>query len=148
MTRNRWLIVAAVVIAIAGVVFFTQRGSSGPDTSKPDGALLHQFDLLKKGQYGRAYDEIVPTQQALFTREQYISCLTKQHPIVGGVTIKEIFTEHVAIPGTDQQLDSTAVTAEIEGLFGKNTQTFHEFNINGQWRFSVTDVDEARNGTC
>lgn len=151
MTKQRWLVAAAVIVIVGGVAFaLTRDRDKSQDTSTPQGALLHQIDLLKKGQYGRAYDEIVPQQQALFTRDAYIACLSQEHPSVGDVKVQEVYTEQVAIPGTDDKLDSTAITVQISGtgLLGASTQTetFHEFNINGQWRFSISDPGSPQRG--
>lgn len=113
-------------------------------------ALERQFRFLADGQTRRAYAEIHPAQQELFTADEYAVCVGES---VGGlqleeVNVKDTFTEEITIPGTDLMVESTAITAELVTNVGTDTDTFHEIDVEGEWRFAVSDAQRIIDGTC
>ena len=63
------------------------------------------------------------------------------------INIIETFTEEIDIPATDLVVESTAITAELETNLGTDTDTFHEVDVDGEWRFIVFSQDII-DGTC
>jgi hypothetical protein len=128
-------------------------GSSPTSAAAPkesaEAALKRQMNMLADGQGQRAYAELHPAQQALFTVQQYADCVRSAGSLdITGFKVKDIYQESLAIPGTDLTVDSTAVTAELTTNLGTDTDTFHEVAVGGEWRFTVTDVDNIVAGTC
>lgn len=87
-------------------------GSSGSSSDAGAGdAFKRQANYLADGQYQRAYEEIHPAEQALFTADQYAKCLSKRDVgslELSSINIKETFQESITIPGTNMKADSTA----------------------------------------
>ena len=115
-------------------------------------AFERLIDYISKGQYGRAWDELHPAQQALVTRADYMLCRGDAIDEVKVVEILEEYDEDVPIPGTDLVVASTAITAELRlksGLFEETTtDTFHEIAVDGEWRWIVSDPDDYDPETC
>lgn len=115
-------------------------------------ALRRQIERLSDGQYRRAYNEIHPAQQELFTADEYEDCLTDRGAGAvefEGLTVKETYTESVTVDGTGQEAESVAITAEVRfGELGTQTDTYHEIQVEDEWRFIVTNANEIANGEC
>ena len=64
----------------------------------------------------------------------------------------ETFEEESDIPGTGKKAKSTAVSLEYDIKAGTITQhdkqTFHEFNIDGKWRWIIRNPEPYRQGKC
>ncbi len=67
---------------------------------------------------------------------------------IKSINIKETFPERITITGTSIQVDSTAITAELDTNQGKLTDTAHAIDVGGQWRFIVSDTQEIIDGSC
>jgi hypothetical protein len=124
----------------------------GSDGAGPGAALKKQIGWLTSGQYGRAWDQMHPAQQALMSREQYARCAGARSIPDFEVTLKEIYDEEVQIPGTEEKVMSKAVTVELRYGGSRDTDTFHEFLVDGQWRWTASwtdaDVEAIRDGDC
>lgn len=99
---------------------------------------------VDKGQWGPEWDSLHPAQQALVSRDAYITCATKKTvPNVSAVKVLETYSEDVAIPGTSTRAASTAVTVEytasLAGRKDTAKATFHVFVIDGHWRWVLSD---------
>lgn len=130
-------------------------GANTIDLEKDKGdafkALERQIKFLADGQSSRAYDELHPSQRKLFTKEQYGKCVEDAAAFDNvKLTLKEAFLEKAdAIPGTSEAADSIALTVELKADdFDGQTDTFHEFKVDGKWYFVVADADEVIKGTC
>jgi hypothetical protein len=118
-------------------------------------ALERQLDYLGDGQYGRQWEELHPAQREFVDKELFINCYNER---LGGIDIedvdvKEIYDEKVDVPGTDlADVDSKAVTVEVTLSGGGETQsstdTYHEFLVDGAWRWTLPDVEPYKNGEC
>lgn len=115
-------------------------------------ALKRQIGFLTKDQTGRAYEELHPLQQAFITKELYMECAGASGLTIRGVDVKETYEEEITIPGTATKATSTAITvgikAEVGGGERTETTTFHEYLVDGHWRFSVTGADDYEAGRC
>ncbi len=113
-------------------------------------ALERQIRFLTDGQTRRAYAEIHPAQQELFTADHYDACVGES---AGGIQVEEIniietFTEEITIPATDLVVEATAITAELVTSRGTDTDTFHEVDVDGEWKFTVSLAQDIIDGTC
>lgn len=144
---TRMFAIAATVLALAGC------GGGGGGSGAED-ALERQIGYLSDGQYGRLYDELHPAQQKLIDEDAFVRCYDE---VAGGVSItgfdvKDTYPEKVRIPGTTLKADSVAVTVAIKAKIGEapgeDTRTFHEFDVDGDWRFTLSEVEEWADGNC
>lgn len=122
------------------------------DKDKDDAfkALERQFKFLTDGQSSRAYDEIHPSQRALFTKEQYGACVADAARL-GSVKLKlkEAYLEKAhTIPGTTEAPDALALTVDLTIDNRTDTDTFHEYKVDGKWYFVVEDAKDVKEGTC
>jgi hypothetical protein len=131
-------------------------GSRTPATTETaEAAFRRQLQRLSDGQYGRQWEELHPAQQAFIPKELFVRCIGERigNADVTGVTIKSTFAERLTVPGTGEQADSTAITAEVAVKAGKleqkSTDTYHEFLVGGQWKWTASgDVDAYKRGAC
>jgi hypothetical protein len=140
-----------IALMLIGAVFAACGGASASDDSA-EAAFRRQLDYLEKGQYSRAYAELHPSQQAFIPETLYIECAGEMDIEIEGVKIVDTYTETTSIPGTDETAESTALTAEITLRLGllenTSTSTYHEYLVDGEWRFAVSDGDASREGRC
>jgi hypothetical protein len=118
-----------------------------------ESALRRQFDELNKGQFGKEWDELHPAQQAIISREHYIECGAKANlPTVDSADVIETYQEDVTIPGTSVKASSIALTVKLELSLGllKNeaTDTYHEVQVDGVWRWALAAPEGYANGNC
>jgi hypothetical protein len=147
---RRALLVLALVLPLAAAC----GGDDSDDAdSGAEDALRQQFDYLSKGQYVRAYSRLHPAQQAVISEELYVQCAGQLGTIeFSDIEIVEVFEEEVTIPGTSTRAASTAITARVTASQGSDsetiTDTFHEFLVDGEWRFAVADVSDYDADEC
>lgn len=55
---------------------------------------------------------------------------------------RETYSEDVLIPGTDLTVESVAITVELEPNMDQ-TDTFHSYDVDGEWRFTVSCIRAA-----
>lgn len=138
---------ALALIALLGAC----GGDNGPEDPAV-AALRRQFDFLSKGQHGRIWDELHPAQQALLPRDAYAACADAA--TAGGFTIveldvDEVYDEQIVIPGTSTSATAKAITIRMTLRSGTEsgelTDTFHEIDVDGAWRWSMTSdrIDEC-----
>ncbi|MDQ6613294.1 MAG: hypothetical protein M3083_00625 [Actinomycetota bacterium] len=103
------------------------------------------------GQWGLAYADLLPQQQAAIKRDTFITCGDKSSiPPVVSISIIKVYTEVSPTPGAGD-LASTAVTVTIAfKALGPETQTVHAYNVAGSWRASVDQptFDAESKGQC
>jgi hypothetical protein len=118
--------------------------ASAPKQSAVD-ALKAFVEEANARQFGPQWDTLVPSQQPFITRDRYIQCKQQTDP---GLAIKfdkvvNSKDETVTIPGTSTQAPSTAITFQFTASKGSQNQsansTAHEFLVNDQWHWSMSD---------
>jgi hypothetical protein len=136
---KRWLPIAAVVGALlAGC---GDDGDAAAGSDPPEAAIVRQLGYLSDAQYGRLYDELHPAQQALLSRDEFIQCYSDEVPAltIEDIDIGESFEESLTLPGTDQRVDTVALTTEFSAGGSQDTTTFHEIEVDGEWRWMLQD---------
>lgn len=111
-----------------------------------EAALRLQVQQLSDGQFGLMYDTLHPAQQAVLSKDRFVACYRKIAPAgtITDVKVKTHYSESVLIPGTSQHADSTAITTSFKvGGGTASTATFHEFNVDGTWRWTFDAVAEC-----
>jgi hypothetical protein len=147
----RILIVVSVLLAALAACGGGGDKASQADT--PEDAIIQLFDMVNKGQWGREWDLLHPEQQAIVDRDHYIDCAeAKTLPDIDDVNVTEVFDEEIVIPGTQTRAPSKAVTVSLKlssGILTDETQdTYHVFDVNGVWRWSLSDPEGYENGDC
>lgn len=138
--------VAAVVLVV-----LVACSSSGGTSARE--AAVAGVETTLKGQWGRAYDLLLIQQQAIITKDAYVECFSaKPHTVPDDLSIKatDDYPERTKIPGTDVEVDTTAVTIEISGGGQKLSQTMHLVKVDGVWRFGLSQeqIDQVKAGDC
>jgi acetaldehyde dehydrogenase (acetylating) len=131
-----------VGLAVVGALALGACGGGG---DKPEvAALKREFAFIGDGQWGRLYDMLHPAQQALVTRDQFITCSAKtSQPAISVGSVKEIFDEVVDVPGTPLHVPSRAVTFEAHSGGAKDVVTQHVVDIDGTWRWILNDPTQV-----
>lgn len=132
------LVLVMLVAVLAGC-----GGSGGKFDDEPAAqAMRRQFDYIAKGQDGRRWDELHPAQQALIPRERFLDCNEADSVEIERVEVLEVFDEQTSIPGTDRTVASRAITVRVKASAGllsdEFTDTFHEVEVDGAWRWVMS----------
>lgn len=121
-----------------------------PKEKAEDFAKRHLMEEAQ-GQWGLAYADLIPQQQATITRDTFIKCGEKVTiPQVTNIAIVKVYPESTPTPGAGD-LDSTATTIKVTIQGGQSeTQTVHAYNVNGSWRAAIdqANFDAQSKGQC
>ncbi len=120
------------------------------------GAAERQLGYLAAGLWERSYADVHPTQQVLFTGQQYAECMRKSF---GGGAIISNFESQGAeklsldIPGTTSVEPaaikvSVSYTIDRAGKSETRSAAFNQTVVDGQWRFAVDDPASIASGRC
>lgn len=145
-------------IALA-FVLLTACGGGGGDGDKPgldgspESAIKDLFEMVDKEQWGREWENLHPEQQKFISRAKFIECAEASDlPSLDSVKVLEVYDEPTDIPGTGLSADSKAVTVELKlsrGLLKNETRdTFHLIDVDGRWRWVVSDPQPYKDGKC
>lgn len=147
---RRWLTVGVLVLTVGCSSGGSKDATEGPTTTTVDYrgaevALRLEIQQLSDGQYGRLYETLHPAQQALISRDKFVTCYEKIDTTgkITDVNVKEHYTEPDRIPGTDQDVASVALTISYSSDGEPDTATFHEYLVDGSWRWSFGAIDQC-----
>jgi hypothetical protein len=119
-----------------------------------EAAFRRLLDYASKGQYGRQWDDLHPAQQAFVNRDLFVRCYSEK---LGGLDVTRInvvdtFQEEQSVPGTDVRQVTTGISAEVtyrrDGQESTSTDTYHEYLVDGRWRWALSDPDAYKRGEC
>ncbi|MFN8025299.1 MAG: hypothetical protein U0W40_02750 [Acidimicrobiia bacterium] len=120
------LLVIVGVISLAGIAGAATATPGKKDIAAATAVLLKSTKLQYSGQYGPAYDLLVPAQQDLMSRDDFIAnCavpFTKKITITKFEPTKARY-ETVTVPGTDTEEQALAVTISLSATNGKKSQS-------------------------
>jgi hypothetical protein len=108
-------------------------------------AMMQLFDQLDQQQYGQAWESLHPAQQALIPQQIYTTCTAKLAASATASNVSVVATHHeqVAVPGTKVTAEAVTITvksnAQVVSGEQPATDTFHEFYVDGSWRWTVID---------
>jgi len=144
---RRWILLAALAALI--VTACTGGGST------PEAALQRQFRYLNSGQWQKLYQDLHPEQRAFVSFDTFARCYPQSVVGYSNISLGKIirtFQEEYTIPGTDQTVQSTAVTADVSATRGGGRQTlpntFHEVNVSGIWYWTLANAEGYRAQSC
>jgi hypothetical protein len=119
-----------------------------------EAAFRRLLDYASKGQYGRQWDDLHPAQQAFVNRDLFVRCYGEK---LGGldvirINVVDTFQEEQSVPGTDVRQLTTGISAEVtyrrDGQESTSTDTYHEYLVDGRWRWALGDPDAYKRGEC
>jgi hypothetical protein len=169
MTPVRGIAIFVVVVLAAGCA------SSGSNNSKPKASaksavptttrapknetagdfIKRVFGYYDQGQYAQVWNSIHPAQRSHVPESLFVQCQRDSFADQSFTNVTILYTRPVSIsiPGTAlKNQRSTAVEFEVTGTSNvvSNTllQTFHLFNIAGQWHFIVKNIAPYTKGQC
>ena len=90
-----------------------------------------------------------PAQQALVSKDDFTECSAMQGAVdLEVVSIKDEYEETRTLPGTDLQVETVALTVELRSGMQTDTTTMHLMNVDGEWRWAVSDPAGFDPETC
>lgn len=133
-----------VILASLLVFILVACGGGGDSDSGAGEAAVDQFEAAIRGQWGRAWDDLIPEHQAIVSRDQYIACQEDQGDFpASDISVDETFEEtvDVAVLG---ETETTAVTLKFESGDRSQFTTVHMIEVDGDWKWSLqADALEA-----
>lgn len=147
MNRTFVLVGTLALLATIGVACGGGDGDKEGGDS-PDAAILRLFDQLDKGQWGRQWEDLHPAHQAVVSRDSFIACASEVQIDLDSVEVLEVYDEPVSVEGAS--LPSKAVTVRLEAGPSSDEQTFHLLDVEGEWRWVMSDdaLTAYRAGEC
>lgn len=126
------------------------------DPQEAMAAAERQLGYLAAGLWERSYIDVHPTQQVLFTQQQYTECMRKSFgggAIVTNFEASRADKETYTLPGTDfTEPNAIRVVAkytiERAGKTENRDVTFNQTVVDGQWRFAVANPADIAAGSC
>jgi hypothetical protein len=129
------------------------------DVPKPESMLKQVLQYDGLGQYGRAYDRLVPGQKKIINRSKFVDCMGKTLGPFGGFSVtsfKKIdqYRDPIHVTGVTQKpivaLTIKYAIQDDNGRTEKDTKTWHAVWAGGRWTWMLgnPDVAEYRAGRC
>lgn len=144
--RSAALAFAALAALSVGVACGGGNGNGGETASE---AIVRHLRLLSDGDAGALWDELHPAQQAIVPRDLYIRCAEQQSIELSNIrALRERPEPSLSIDGTNLTVPATAVTVEFTFAGTKQTETFHEVDVDGRWRWVLSDPEPYVRGEC
>jgi hypothetical protein len=158
--RPALIILAAFIMALAACggsgddeVSATSSSENQPQETtvpqepeeSPDAFMKRLLEYGFNGQFGRAWDELHPGQQAIVSRKKFQECAVEDFPSAPLKSIKtvEISDDPVDLPGILQKT-SKAVTLKVTVGQGSTTDsdtlTLHAILLDGRWVWVLQPV--------
>ena len=140
------LILATVcVTGIAGTAHAATATPSKKDIAAATGVLLKSAKLQYSGRYGPAYDLLVPAQQDIISRDDFVAQCSVPYTTPISITKfepKKARYETVTVPGTSSQQRSLALTIAVTASNGKKTVNTsvddRAFRTTDGWAWAMT----------
>lgn len=142
------IVFVAALAVVASAAAQPERVSPGKFVAVINGQVLNQ-------QHDRLYNELVPQQQALVSRDLFDNCMEKSFRTsnipsdtrVSRWRTIDVLHVTITIPGTRARARSTVVMVKLTLTNGTSTQqsndTYHLFIVRGHWRWML-DVTGMR----
>jgi hypothetical protein len=129
-----------------GVLLLAGCGSSAKTDSAP--AFIKRVTVqFSRGQAARLWDELVPAEQAVVSRNAYVSCARNGFRL-RTFKVLEQYDEPVQVLG--KRTPATALSVQVVSDDGVTTATIHAVRVDGRWRWilSPSELAAFRAGRC
>jgi len=123
-------------------------GTSQPATESPADFVSRVTTEFSRGQSGRLWDELIPSDQHLVTRARFVACQANEGWNLKSITVLETYDDPVAVGA--KTFPSKAVTVRVTSDDGITTATMHAVSVNGKWRWLLQPSDRVAyaSGKC
>ncbi|HEY6960529.1 MAG TPA: hypothetical protein VI408_01430 [Gaiellaceae bacterium] len=138
--------VKLVMLAVAALALAGCGGTHVKSESAT--AFLHRVTVeFSRAQSGRLYDDLVPAQQAVVSRNAYVGCARNGFRLKS-FKVLDSYDEAVQVLG--RNMPSTAVSVQVSSDDGVTIATLHALRVAGRWRWLLPPRDLAafRAGRC
>jgi hypothetical protein len=133
--------------------------ASGASNPQPETMLRQVITYDGLGQYGRAYDLLVPGQKKLVNRDKFIDCMTTDMQSFGSFHVTNFrkidqFRDPAHVVGVTQKpVFAVAIRYTLikaNGRSVKDTSTWHSVWIGARWAWMLSNEQVAayRAGRC
>ncbi len=124
------------------------NGGSQSGTQSPASFVSRITKEFSRGQSGRLWDELIPSDQGVVTRARFVDCQANAGWDLKSIKVLETYDDPVTV-GT-KSVPSKAVTVRVTSDDGITTATMHAVSVNGRWRWILQSSDRAAyvRGTC
>jgi hypothetical protein len=156
---TRVIAVVAVAVGVGAALpwatFAASSAGGAAATERPDAFLTRILHYESLGQWGRAYDLLVPGQKRLINRGHYVDCETANGPTFDVVSTKRLdqYREPINVLGVPQKM-ATAVTMRVTvraaGKTSSFTTTWHTLweQTHWAWMLGTGSVRTLHSGGC
>lgn len=148
--RVRALVAVALAVGATAAAGGCGGGSGGSrsGTESPADFVRRVTTEFSRGQSGRLWDELLPTDQRIVSRARFVECQSNVGWNLKSLKVLETYDDPVHV--SSRTLSSKAVTVRVASDDGVTTATMHAVPVNGKWRWILEASDRRayERGTC
>lgn len=124
------------------------NGGAQTGTTSPASFVRRITTEFSRGQSGRLWDELIPSDQRVVTRARFVECQANEGWELKSVKVLETYDDPVTVGM--KSLPSKAVSVRVTSDDGVTTATMHAVSVKGTWRWVLQSSDRKAyaNGTC
>ena len=139
--RHLPVTVAGALVGVSVMLLGAGCGG-GSSTNGSAAAFVHRVTIeFSRGQSGRLWDSLVPSEQAVVSRQRFIGCRSNTGFWLRTFKALETYDESVDVDG--RETPSTAVTVQVTSDDGVTTATMHAVRVSGAWRWMLQPSELA-----
>ena len=125
---------------------------SGDDTRDPEDAMLTLIGYYEKGQYGRAWEMLLPEHQRVVSRSDFEECMSERSlniPAEARIQVEEVNDETLEVEPLGE-IPTKAITWRVTAGGASASETSDLVERDGAWKWILTNAEyEAfQNGEC
>lgn len=145
-------VAVAASLSLAGILFAAGCGgttSVANQNAKAADAFVRRITVeFSRGQSGRLWDELLPSDQRVVSRGRFVECQANGGWNLKSLKVLDDYSDPVSV-GT-KTLNSRAVTVRVTSDDGITTATMHAISVHRGWRWILQPSDRLSylNGTC
>ena len=124
------------------------NGGSQTGTQSPASFVRQITTEFSRGQSGRLWDTLIPSDQGVVTRARFVDCQANAGWELKSVKVLETYDDPVTVGS--KSVPSKAVTVRVTSDDGITTATMHAVSVNGVWRWVLQSADRTAyaRGAC
>ncbi len=128
------LATAVAVLVAAGAI----AGCGGSSTDSAATFAKRITTEFARGQSGRLWTSLLPSQQAIVTKSRFLTCQGSQGFGLQKIKVLDTYGEAVDVEGRNE--DSTAVTLQVTSDDGRTTATMHAIRTGSGWHWILSSA--------
>jgi hypothetical protein len=150
--RSARSVAALAFVGLTALLGVGCSGSSKSGTQTGTGSpadFVHRITTeFSRGQSGRLWDELIPSDQRVVTRARFVACQANEGWELKSIKVLETYDDPVAVGA--KSIPSKAVTVRVTSDDGITTATMHAVSVRGKWRWVLqsSDREAYASGKC